>query len=203
MSTSAEQIYNDLGEDYDRLTRLSEKYVFEPLRHFLLSKAEGDVLEVAVGTGKNLSHYPRHCTVTGLDVSKGALEVAKKRAGMFGVSFTDVLGDAVKTDFAAESFDTVVCTLAGCTFEDPVKTYREMHRVCRKNGRVLFLEHIRPKRTAFRLIGTCFAPLTKRKLACDPLRDTPTLIEEAGLRILERKEAVDGILVALVTAPAA
>jgi ubiquinone/menaquinone biosynthesis C-methylase UbiE len=202
MTTSAQRIYDDLGEDYDRMTRLSETHIFAPLRQSLLSHAEGEVLEVAVGTGKNLAHYPKHCEVTGLDVSAEALAVAKKRADAHGISFTGVLGDAAKTGFASESFDTIVCTLAGCTFEDPIKTYNEMRRVCRKDGRVLFLEHIRPTRTILRLIATYAAPYTKRKLACDPMRDTPALIEAAGLRIIERTNAVDGILVALVAAVA-
>jgi len=91
------------------------------LRHKLLRKASGDVLEVAVGTGKNLPYYPRGCNVTATDLSPEMLTVARKRADRLDIDMTFYVMDAEALDFPDGSFDTVVSTLSTCTFPDPIE----------------------------------------------------------------------------------
>lgn len=100
------------------------------------------VLEVGVGTGINLSLYPRHCTVTGIDFSGSMLEKARERAARKGIRSMRLLQmDAGDLKFADGSFDIVYAPYLISVVPDPVKVAQEMHRVCRSGGRIVFLNH--------------------------------------------------------------
>jgi ubiquinone/menaquinone biosynthesis C-methylase UbiE len=125
------RIYDRLGSGYDRLSGLLDRTAVSRMRADLLARARGDVLEVAVGTGANLRRYPTGLRITGLDFSAKALAVATERADAVGLDWAPVLGDAEALPFADRSVDTVVCTLAGCTFADPGAVFAEVRRVLR------------------------------------------------------------------------
>ena len=111
-------------------------------RPWACSRASGDVLEVAVGTGLNLPHYPAGTTVTGLDLSPEMLEIARQRLGEIGRDVTLKEGDAHALPFADGSFDTVVCTYALCNIPDPNRALSEMKRVLRPGGKLILVDHI-------------------------------------------------------------
>ena len=111
-------------------------------REWVTSRAVGEVLEVAVGTGLNLPHYPSGVRITGIDVTPEMLAVARDRAGRLGLDVTLQEGDAQALPFADASFDTVVCTLALCGIPDDRKAIAEMKRVLRPGGRLLLLDHV-------------------------------------------------------------
>lgn len=194
-------LYDALGARYDRWTQAFDSLLLNGMRRALLARADGEVLEVAVGTGKNFGYYPRGCRVTGLDASAPMLAAAAARARRLGVPFELHRGDAARLPFDDARFDTVVCTMAGCTFTAPGEAFAEIRRVCRPGGRALFLEHVRPVSPYLRALCRTAAPLTMRLLGCDPDRDTVAAIERAGLRVAERVDAIDGVVVALTTEP--
>jgi ubiquinone/menaquinone biosynthesis C-methylase UbiE len=98
------------------------------------------VLEVAVGTGLNLRHYPDDVALTAVDLDQELLSIARRRAeARHHVSLLQA--DAARLPFPAESFDTVVCTLAMCEFRDRGAVLAEMNRVLRPQGRLLLLDH--------------------------------------------------------------
>lgn len=100
------------------------------------------VLEVGVGTGINLSLYPKHCSVTGIDFSSSMLEKARERAQRKGIRHMRLLQmDAGDLKFADGSFDIVYAPYLISVVPDPVKVAQEMHRVCRSGGRIIFLNH--------------------------------------------------------------
>ncbi|MFI6685697.1 class I SAM-dependent methyltransferase [Streptomyces sp. NPDC050485] len=87
-------------------------------RQWIGAQADGGVLEVAVGTGLNLPHYP-HCTdLTGIDLSPAMLERARRRADDLGVEITLIEASATQLPFPDASFDTAVCVLALCRIPD-------------------------------------------------------------------------------------
>jgi len=98
----------------------------------MLQRASGTVLEVAMGTGKNLPYYPRGCRIIGADASKEMLAVAQRRASRFQLDICFFLANAEALPFPDETFDTVVSSLSMCTFPDPVATLREMARLARE-----------------------------------------------------------------------
>jgi phosphatidylethanolamine/phosphatidyl-N-methylethanolamine N-methyltransferase len=100
------------------------------------------VLEVGVGTGINLSLYPKQCAVTGIDFSSSMLEKARERAAREGLRGMRLLQmDAADLKFADDSFDIVHAPYLISVVPDPVKVAREMRRVCRPGGRIIFLNH--------------------------------------------------------------
>jgi phosphatidylethanolamine/phosphatidyl-N-methylethanolamine N-methyltransferase len=100
------------------------------------------VLEVGVGTGINLSLYPKNCSVTGIDFSGSMLEKARERVSRKGLRNIRLLQmDAGDLKFADDSFDIVYAPYLISVVPDPVKVAREMRRVCRPGGRIIFLNH--------------------------------------------------------------
>ena len=100
------------------------------------------VLEVGVGTGINLSLYPKDCSVTGIDFSGSMLEKARERIARKDIRNVRLLQmDAADLKFATGSFDIVYAPYLISVVPDPVKVAQEMRRVCRPGGRIIFLNH--------------------------------------------------------------
>jgi len=100
------------------------------------------VLEVGVGTGINLSLYPKTCRMTGIDFSSSMLEKARERVARGGLRQMRLLQmDAADLKFADDSFDIVYAPYLISVVPDPVKVAQEMRRVCRPGGRIIFLNH--------------------------------------------------------------
>jgi ubiquinone/menaquinone biosynthesis C-methylase UbiE len=127
---------------YDRMMPRVERLFFSGGREWVCSRAAGEVLEIAIGTGRNLFFYPAGVRLTGIDVSRATLAVARRRADELGIAAELREGDAQALPFADASYDTVVCTLALCTIPDDGRTVAEVARVLRPGGRFLLLEHV-------------------------------------------------------------
>jgi ubiquinone/menaquinone biosynthesis C-methylase UbiE len=196
------RVYDGLGGRYDRFTRLLDASAVTTLRRNLLGGARGRLLEVAVGTGKNLRYLPPDCALVGVDLSEEMLRVARERAAELGRTLETHRLDATQLPFESNSFETVVCTLAGCTFADPLAVFREMRRVCTPDGAGLFLEHVRPKSRVGQWLMQGITPLTTRLLGCHPNRDTMATLREAGWRLDELHTAVGDLFVAARMSPA-
>lgn len=119
---------------YDRQIRVSERLLFPDGRSWACSQAAGDVLEVAIGTGLNLPHYPRGITLTGIDLSPAMLAIACDRARALGVDADLREASADALPFPDASFDTVVCTVSLCNIPDDRGAIAEMYRVLRVGG---------------------------------------------------------------------
>lgn len=129
---------------YDKSIGFFERRVFgRSHRPWACSRASGDVLEVAVGTGLNLRHYPSDARLTGLDLSPEMLEIARRRAGELGRTVDLWEGDAHDLPFPDGSFDTAVCTYSLCNIPVPEVALSEMRRVLRPGGKLVLVDHIR------------------------------------------------------------
>lgn len=156
-----ERVYEKLASVYD--------VVFGPTLHPGRLKAiqrmgikPGDrVLEVGVGTGINASLYPPDCTVTGVDLSRSMLEKARDRLARKGISNVRVYEmDAAALTFEDGVFDVVYAPYLISVVPDPVQVAREMRRVCRKGGRIIFLNHFRSPNPILSRIERFISPLT-------------------------------------------
>lgn len=125
--------YNRTSKFYD----LMDRVIKPDLRAKVIGQASGKVLEVGVGTGKNLAYYPVGCEVTGIDLSPGMLAKAGERLKKEKITVTLLEMDAQNLDFPDEYFDTVVATCVFCSVPDPVKGLQEIKRVCKEHGKII------------------------------------------------------------------
>ena len=139
------------------------------------------VLEVGVGTGINLSLYPREADVTGIDFSSSMLEKARERAARPDAAPVRLLQmDAAAMRFADDAFDIVYAPYLISVVPDPVKVAQEMRRVCRPGGRIIFLNHfLSPNLILFR-IERLISPATIH-IGFKSDLDLPAFLAQAGL----------------------
>lgn len=157
----AQQKWDKHAGAYDRQIAFFEKVLFAGGRHWVCSRAQGDVLEIAVGTGLNLPFYPPEVRLTAVEFSPKMLEVAARRARELGREVDLRLGDAQALEFPDETFDTVVCTLSLCSIPDDRKAAAEATRVLRPGGTLLLLEHVRSPVTPVRIVQRILEPLLR------------------------------------------
>jgi ubiquinone/menaquinone biosynthesis C-methylase UbiE len=130
------------ARSYDRQMAFWERRLFGDGRAWVCAQASGDVLEVAIGTGRNLPFYPPGIRLTGIDFSPAMLELARRQADRLGLDADLRVGDAQALDLPDACFDTVVCTLSLCAIPDQRRAIAEMRRVLRPGGRLLLLDHV-------------------------------------------------------------
>src|SRR5689334_14814416 len=133
--------YNRFARWYDLVEGIPDLLGIRKLRRRLLQRVSGTVLEVAVGTGKNLRFYPHASRVIAVDFSREMLKVARRRSEKLPMECNFLLADAEALPFASESIGTIVTSLSSCTFPDPVAALHEISRICKPDGRVFLLEH--------------------------------------------------------------
>lgn len=191
-----EPTYEDISKIYDNLSKAWDfvatpmEYLFglNILRRQLMKKANGKVLELAIGTGRNLVYY-KDCDITGIDISHGMLEKARQKATKLGIKADFRIGSAENLDFDDESFDCVTETLALCTYKDPVKALHEMQRVCKKDGYILLLEHGISSNSMIRRWQNWREEPHYQRIGCHLTRDPLKIVKKSRLKIDTFKRA--------------
>src|SRR4051795_12768450 len=140
------------------------------------------VLEVGVGTGINLSLYPKNCSVTGIDFSGSMLEIARERAARKDIRNVRLLQmDAADLKFAEDSFDIVYAPYLISVVPDPVKVAREMRRVCRPGGRIILLNHFLSPNAILSRLERLISPFTIH-IGFKADLDLPAFLAQADLQ---------------------
>lgn len=164
-------LYEREAARYDRMIRIPERLFFTGFRIWAASQATGEVLEIAVGTGRNFPHYRPEVRLTGQDISLHMLGIARERAQALGRDVQLAVGDAQHLGFPSEQFDSVVSTLALCTIPDDRRALAEAWRVLRAGGRLILLEHVRSAQPLVRLLQRLLEPLAVRYAGDHLMRD--------------------------------
>src|SRR5437773_12082258 len=142
------------------------------------------VLEVGVGTGINAALYPRDCAVTGIDLSSSMLEKARDRVARKGLRNIRLLEmDAADLKFADDMFDIVYAPYLISVVPDPIGVAREMRRVCRRGGRIVFLNHFRSPNPVLAWFERVISPFTVH-IGFKSDLDLPAFVAQAELRPL-------------------
>jgi ubiquinone/menaquinone biosynthesis C-methylase UbiE len=153
---------------YDKTMARMERLLLADGRQWVCAQATGEVLEVAIGTGRNLGFYPIGVRLTGLDYSPAMLAIARQRAHALGLQVDLREGDAHALPFADASFDTVVCTLGLCSVHDDRRVVAELVRVLRPGGLLLLsTTSVAPPGPCGRCSGCwSLAPAGSRSTSC-------------------------------------
>lgn len=178
--------YNRIAAVYDLMELPIEIFLYGRWREEALSNLKGRVLEIGVGTGRNLKYYPSGALVTGIDNSEGMLEKARKKAeGMQNITL--LLMDAEHMEFPDNTFDYVVTTFVLCSIPDPVRALKEMRRVLKPSGELIAIEHMRSKNSLIARIEDLINPIMFFFIGDDMTRNTVGNIKKAGFTITEEK----------------
>jgi phosphatidylethanolamine/phosphatidyl-N-methylethanolamine N-methyltransferase len=186
---SVAAVENDFVEGvYDKLAKVYD-WVFGPTLHpgrleaiQRMSIQPGDrILEVGVGTGINVALYPRDCQVTGIDFSASMLEKARDRVARRGARNIKLYQmDAADLKFADDSFDIVYAPYLISVVPDPVRVAREMRRVCRPGGRIIFLNHFLSSNPILSRLERLASPFTVH-IGFKSDLDLPAFLAQAAL----------------------
>jgi len=177
--------YDRMSPFYDLYDAPMEVMGGRRRRKRVIGGARGRTLEIGVGTGRNLALYPPGVEVTGIDVSEGMLDRARRRAREGDLQVDLRQADVQALPFEDDSFDTVTATCVFCSVADPVAGLREVARVVAPEGRVLLLEHVRPRNRVLGWIFDRLTPLVSRVFGPEINRRTEENVEAAGLEIVD------------------
>lgn len=173
--------YQRLSPVYDKMEGIAEK-LYQPWRERLWSMVSGPkILEIGVGTGKNMPYYPLGLQITAIDLTPGMLERACKRANGVKLQVDLRLGDVQALEFPDFSFDTVAATFVFCSVPDPVLGLKEICRVLKPGGKVILLEHMRSSNPKVGKVMDLINPLVVRIMGANINRRTVDNIRSAGL----------------------
>lgn len=179
------QRYNRLAKVYDRLEAGVERRMFAQWRKHLWSLVQGEhILEVGVGTGKNIPHYPVAAQVAGIDLSEGMLDHARKLAATTRKQITLRRMDVQNLEYPDGYFDAVISTFVFCSVPDPILGLREAGCVVRPAGSLWLLEHMRVDGPVVGMLMDIFNPLFVRLMGANINRRTIENIHRAGLKVI-------------------
>jgi phosphatidylethanolamine/phosphatidyl-N-methylethanolamine N-methyltransferase len=206
---SVAAVENDFVEGvYDKLAKVYD-LTFGPTLHPGRLQAiqrmgitgEDRVLEVGVGTGINLSLYPRDAAVIGIDFSSSMLEKARERAARKDVphSLRLLQMDAADLKFADGSFDIVYAPYLISVVPDPVKVAQEMRRVCRPGGRIVILNHFLSPNPILSRLERSISPFTIH-IGFKSDLDLPAFLAQADLQPISIEKVNFPRIWSLVTA---
>ena len=195
-------VYDRRAGTYDRSVGRAERLMLGDLRSAFGAELRGETLEAAIGSGLNLPYYSVGVTrAVGVDLSRGMLAEAARRAAALKRPIALVQADAECLPFADASFDTVAISLALCTVPDPVAAMRELARVCRPDGRVVLLEHVRSPVGPVYAVERLLSPLQERFIGCHLTRKTIDVARRLGFTVESERQRLFGVFRLVVARP--
>jgi ubiquinone/menaquinone biosynthesis C-methylase UbiE len=191
-TTKQRRVWDKAAPSYDKQIAFFERVQFAGGREWLAERARGRVLEVAIGTARNLDYYADDIELTGVELSPAMLELARQHAADLGRTIELLEGDAAHLPVDDESFDTVVCALSLCTIPDPAMAIDEIRRALVPGGRLLLLDHVGSTWLPLYALQWLAERLTIRLAGEHFTRRQRPLVEAAGFQIIESQRLKAG-----------
>ena len=180
-----QQSYDKFAKSYDRALKPFENWFLDKWRKETLAHLPENtkILEIGAGTGLNFKHYPKCKHAVAGEISIKMLEIARTKTDKINLLQTD----AENLPFPESSFDAAFATLVFCAIPNPENAFAELRRVVKNGGKIVLLEHVRPRG----FLGYLFDVLNFFTVALfkDHFnRRTAKIVANSGLKILEVKE---------------
>ncbi len=188
------EIWAKSAQRYDKQMNWFDRRLFFGGREWLAERAKGKVLEVAIGTGRNLRFYRPDIDLIGIDLSPETLEIARQRAEDLGMDVELREADGQALPFEDDTFDTVVASLCMCNFPDPLQAVGEIKRVLRPGGSLVALDHVRSPVLPVRLVQRAINPLAVRFEGDHQTREPLEYYRHHGFEIVELERLKWGIV---------
>ncbi|MBZ0270898.1 methyltransferase domain-containing protein [bacterium] len=187
--------YDRIAPLYD-LVELASALQTRKWRRGMWSRARGRVLEIGVGTGRNLALYPKDAAIVAIDLSPRMLARAEKTAKKLGLSSARFeVADAEALPYPDASFDTIVTSCVFCSVPDPVQGLREARRVLRPGGKLLMLEHVLSEKPGLRPLMRWLDPIPFHIWGAHIDRETVSNVHAAGFTDIDvKKRSLDIVL---------
>jgi len=186
-------VYDDIAPHYEKVMRPLQRWFLLRLRTETLSHLPENarILEVGAGTGLNFIFYPAGASGVASELSHEMLLIASRKDKPSAVSLVENCAESLP--FRDHSFDAAFATLVFCSIQSPAQAFAELRRVVKPGGKVILLEHVRPRG----LLGPCFDFLnffTLRLFNDHFNRRTAKDAQQAGLTVIRVDEHLGGII---------
>lgn len=164
METEAiKKIYAGYSNAYDAIFK---RFFFPRIKHAIATMDIRDgerVLDVGVGTGLSLPLFPKYCSVVGIDISSAMLKEAREKIKKLHLNHIELMEmDAMNLEFPDNTFDKVFISHVVSVVPDPFKTISEVKRVCKKNGRIVIVNHFKSNNKMVGSVVKMLNPITKK-----------------------------------------
>ena len=176
--------YNRISMLFDVLEKPMEGFSAK-WREEIMAEVYGNVLEVGVGTGKNIPYYPDDVNVVAIDFSRNMLNKARAKfaSSYKNVSFMEM--DVQQMDFADNTFDCVLTSCVFCSVPIPVQGLKEIRRVCKPEGKIVMLEHVRSDGKIVGPLMDAINPIPLYLYGANINRDTVGNLRKVGFRAIQ------------------
>lgn len=184
---------------YEPATEPAERLGLRERRREDLRGLRGRVLELGIGTGRNIPLYPSGVeSLVGIDPDETMLRQAERRASEAPFPVELVPAPAEELPFEDGSFDAVVSTLVFCTVPDPAQALREVRRTLKEGDEFRLLEHVRMEQRPLGWLQERATPLWKRLAGgCHLDRDTLARVRQAGFEVERVERHLEGLALSI------
>ncbi|OWZ82760.1 class I SAM-dependent methyltransferase [Natranaerobius trueperi] len=188
--------YDRIAQVYDLFDSPMELMAFQKHRKTVIDQLYGKVLEVGVGTGRNIEYYPDKFSsieeISAIDFSENMLTKAKEKAEKLHKSVQLYEMDVQEMDFNDNEFDCVFSTCVFCSVPDPIKGLTEIKRVLKPEGRLILLEHVRSKKPLIGTLMDIINPVPVTLWGANINRKTVSNLQKVGFQLeLEKNLKLD------------
>ena len=200
--------YNRIAPVYDFMESLVEKGkmsdwrqdLWKSVREYMPEKG-GKLLEAGVGTGKNIEFHPANIEIYAIDFSDKMLNEARKKAKEYDKVVNFMNMDIQNLEFSDDYFDIIVTSCVFCSVPDPVEGLKELKRVCKPDGKIIMLEHMRTKKEPLGSLMDAFNWISLYTWGANINRETMKNIEKADLEIITANDLFLDIVKEIILTP--
>ncbi|MFD1412954.1 class I SAM-dependent methyltransferase [Oceanobacillus jeddahense] len=183
--------FDKQADKYDKRRRNDPLYRF---RQRIFQKAEGNVLEVAIGSGLNFPFYSENIELTGVDFSHEMLKKADRAAKDYAFHSVFIQKDVETVEFNDDSFDTIISSTSFCAYQEPVEVLNKFQKWCKPEGKILMLEHGISTNTFLAGMQKMVDPLALRVVGCHQNRNISNIIEKSNVKLIKEERYLAGSL---------